>query len=167
MNRPTPVLVKGEETRVRTRSAVSGMFLTAGAAFALVGLADIALLWYPPHAGSVAWEYATVGRTLDALPMPTLGLLLVAYGVLRQSMPTRRGVAVASLMFGLWAVFGLFLAFLIFTSAPAVLSQSPPEAVEALRRSALRHGVQAILYPLAWTVIAVLIWKVRGPGTAE
>ena len=137
------------------------MLLVAGCAFALVGLADIALLWFPPRAGNVAWEYATVGRTLDTLPMPTLGLLLIAYGVLRQPRPTRRGIALVSAVFGLWGLFGLFLAFLIFTAAPAVLSQTPPGAVEAMRRAALRHGVQAVLYPLAWITIAVMVWRSR------
>jgi hypothetical protein len=142
------------------------MLLVAGSAFALVGLADIFLLWFPPNPGSVTWEYATVGRTLDSLPMPMLGLLFLAYGVLRAPQPTRHGVTFVSAIFVICGLLGVFLAFLIFTSAPAIIAQTPPEAEGAVRRAAVRHGVQAVLYPLAWFVIAVIVRRSRGAEAA-
>ena len=150
--------------RIHTRSVVSGMFLIAGCAFALVGFADMALLWLPANPGNVAWEYATVGRTLDSLPLSSLGLVLIGYGVLRAARPTRNKVFFVSAIFFLFSLFTVFLGFLIFTSAPAVISQTPPEAADAVRRSATRHGVQAVIYPLAWFAIAITVWRARNAG---
>lgn len=160
----SPRLVGGQEggsETVSTRLAVSRMLLVTGCAFAFVGFADLVLLWFPPHPGNVAWEYATVGRTLDSMPMPTLGLLLIGYGVLRRPRPTRTGVALVAAIFLVLAVMCAFFAFLVFTAAPAVLSQASPEAAEAVRRAATRHGVQGIVYPLAWLAVAAIVWKAR------
>jgi hypothetical protein len=137
------------------------MLLIGGATFALIGFTDLVLLWFPANPGNVAWEYATVGRTLDAMPLSALGLLLVGYGVLRVAQPTRNGILFVSAIFFLFALFNAYLAFLILTSAPAVISQTPPEAIDAVRRAATRHGVQAVIYPIAWFVIGVTVWKAR------
>ncbi|MFV1988054.1 MAG: hypothetical protein ACC682_12295 [Gemmatimonadota bacterium] len=163
MNEKESVVVGAGEGagRIRTRLVVARMLLIAGCAFALVGFADMALLWLPANPGNVAWEYATVGRTLDSLPLSSLGLLLIAYGVLRDARPTRNGVLFVSAIFILFALFTAFLAFLILTSAPAVISQTPPEAADAVRRSATRHGVQGVIYPLAWFAIAIIVWRAR------
>lgn len=150
----------------RTRGAVARMFLVAGCAFTFVGLSDLALLWLPPQVGNVAWEYATVGRTLDSMPMPTLGLLLIGFGVLRAPHPTRRGVTLVAAIFFVFGVLSAILAFLLFTSAPAVISQTPAEAADAVRRAATRHGVQSVVYPLAWFAIASIVWKAKAPGTS-
>lgn len=163
MTSSTP-LVGGEGSvpaTVRTRESVARLLLIAGATFALVGIADMALLWLPLRPGSVAWEYATVGRTLDSMPMPALGLVLIGYGVLRAPRPTVNGVRLVAAIFLVLALLSGFLSFLLLTSAPAVLTQTPPEAVEAVRRAAIRHGVQSILYPLAWFSIAVVVWRTR------
>lgn len=146
---------------LRTRATVSRMLLIGGATFALIGFTDMALLWLPASPGNVAWEYATVGRTLDSVPMSALGLLLLGYGVLRVTQPTRNGVLFVSLIFLLYGVFSSFLAFLIFTSAPAVISQTPPEALDAVRRAATRHGVQAVIYPISWFAIGITVWRAR------
>lgn len=164
MNGPTTPLVGPDGTgrpAVRTRDAVARLILIAGSTFALVGLADMALLWLPARPGNVAWEYATVGRTLDSMPMPALGLVLIGYGVLRASRPTVNGVRLVAAVFLVFGLLSLFLAFLFLTSAPAVLSQTPPEASDAVRRAATRHGVQSILYPLAWFAIAIVVWRAR------
>ena len=166
MSRSAPLLVDGDSSvPIRTRAAAAGMMLVAGSTFALVGFADISLLWIPLNRASVAWEYATVGRTLDSLPMPLLGLLLLAYGVLRAPRPTRRGVAFVTMIFTLFGLLTLFMAFLIFTSAPAVISQAGVEAELAVRRAAVRHGVQGILYPFACFAIAVIVWRSRATET--
>jgi hypothetical protein len=161
---PSVPLVGREEARppaVRTRHAAARLVLIAGSAFALVGIADLALLWLPARAGNVAWEYATVGRTLDSMPMVALGLVLIGYGVLRASRPTVNGVRLVAAVFFVFGLLCAFLAFLLLTSAPAVLSRTPPDAIEAMRRAATRHSLQSILYPLAWFAIAIVVWRAR------
>jgi len=154
-----PSIVGGEGETLRTRGAVARMFLVAGCAFTFVGLTDLILLWFPPQPGNVAWEYATVGQTLDSMPMPTLGLLLIGYGVLRSPHPTRRSVRLVAAIFLALGVLTTIFAFLLFTSAPAVISQAPAEAAQAIRRAATRQGVQSVVYPLAWFAIATIVWK--------
>jgi len=160
-------MVGGGDDRgmLRTRGVVARMFLVAGCAFTFVGLADLALLWFPPQVGNVAWEYATVGQTLDSMPMPTLGLLLIGYGVLRAPHPTPRSVTLVAATFLVLGVLSAILAFLLFTSAPAVIAQAPAEATQVVRRAATRQGVQSVVYPLAWFVIATIVWKANASAS--
>jgi len=160
-----PVAIEPEERRLpHTRGVVARMFLVAGCTFTFVGLADLALLWFPPQPGNVAWEYATVGQTMDSMPMPTLGMLLVAYGLLRAAHPSRRSIVLMAAIFFALGVLSSIFALVLFTSAPAVLSQTPPDAVDAVRRAATRQGVQSVAYPLAWFAIASILWKANAMG---
>lgn len=130
-----------------------------GAAFLIVGLVDLGLLWIPVRMDSVAWEFATIGRTLDGLPMPALGIVLVAYGASRHprlGLRSLRGFAGA---FAFLALVLAVLAGLFATLAPAVLSQTPIEALEGVRRGVIRHAVQALVYPLAFLSLALILWR--------
>jgi len=159
--RPVVVGSDGGVAGVGTRGPVSRMFLVAGCAFALVGALDLLLLWTPLRLANLAWEYATVTRTFDAIPMPALGLLLIAFGSLRQgAVPKRRIRTVAAAFFAL-GILCICLGLLVLTSVPAVLSQTPLEAAEAVRRAAARHLSQAVIYPIAWITIAVGLWRAR------
>lgn len=146
---------------VGTRGPVSRMFIVAGSAFALVGTLDLLLLWMPVRLDNLAWEYATVARTFDAIPMPVLGLLLIAFGSLRQGKVARRRIRLVAAAFFALGILSAALGLLLLTSVPAVLSQTPPEAAEAARRAAARHATQAVVYPVAWLAVAVGLWKAR------
>lgn len=163
MSARAPVIGGDEaaEVLMSTRAVAARMLIVAGAAFSIVGFADLVLLWIPAQPDSLAWEYATVGRTLDMLPMPSLGLLLLAYGVLRSPGVTKRHVLLTSGTFWVFGLLCAFMAFLLFTAAPAVISQSPAGAADAVRRAATRHGVQSLLYPLAWMAIGWIISQAR------
>lgn len=143
------------------------MFIVAGAAFALTGTLDLLLLWMPVRLDSLAWEYATVGRTFDAIPMPALGLLLVAFGSLRQGRVPRRRIRIVAAAFFTLGVLSVGLGLLLLTSVPAVLSQTPVEAAEPARRAAARHVSQAVIYPVAWLAIAWGLWKARALESAS
>jgi hypothetical protein len=141
------------------RSATSLVLVFLGAAFALVGLTDLLLLWFPLGFGNPAWEYATLGRTFDALPMPTLGLGLVAYGLGHSPRFHRDGLKVTAAVFAALALIILAMTLLFVTVAPVVISNTPAEAAAGVKRSAVRHGVQAVVYPIAFWAIAYLLWK--------
>lgn len=155
------VLVAAEtrSSREPDRPAAQRIIQVVGWAFLLVGAVDLALLWVPARLGSVAWEFATVGRTLDAFPMPALGFALIAFAAASapRGRPARlRGIAVG---FAVLAIGLLLLAALLATSAPAVLSQTPEAAQVAVRRAILRHGAQAVAYPTAFAVLAIYLWR--------
>lgn len=159
--RPIVVGASEDPTDVGTRAPVSRMLVVAGSAFALVGTLDLLLLWMPVRLDSLAWEYATVARTFDAIPMPVLGLLLIAFGSLRQGRVPRRRIRLVAATFFALGILSVALGLLLLTSIPAVLSQTPPEAAEAARRAAARHVTQAVIYPVAWLAVAVGLWKAR------
>ena len=155
------VVVRGDTRRKREvgHSATSGMLAVLGLAFAVVGLVDIVLLWIPLRFGSVAWEAATVGSTLDGLPMPALGLGLFAFGVVRHPRVGVRWSRVVAIVFFVLTALLVLLTFLYGTAAPAVLDQTPTGAASGLLRATARHGVAAVTYTLAFGVIGVLLWR--------
>lgn len=136
--------------------------ILVGGAFLLVGLADLVPLWIPPRFDSVGWEFATVGRTLDGLPMPLLGLVLVTYGLLRRPGMGDRALPGLAAVHGVAALALLALGLLLLTVAPAVIAVTPPESLDALRRSLVRHGMQAVAYPIVLVTAAILFWRAAG-----
>jgi hypothetical protein len=143
----------------RLRAAAAQIPILLGVAFLTVGLVDLVLLWIPVRMDSVAWEFATVGRTLDGLPMPALGIGLLAYGASRHPRLGLRSLRGFAVMFGFLALVLAVLAGLFATLAPAVLSQTPVEALEGARRGVIRHAVQAAVYPLAFFGLALILWR--------
>lgn len=142
------------------RLIVSAWLLaTLGTAFALVGLVDLTLLWIPTRFQSVAWEFATIGRTFDGLPLTVLGLGLVAYG---GSLHPRMGdgwIRSFAVLFGLITLILAFLSILLATAVPAVLRETPAETVEGVRQALVRSGVQAVVYPLAFGILTAVFWR--------
>ncbi|MFQ5688816.1 MAG: hypothetical protein ACE5HQ_00905 [Gemmatimonadota bacterium] len=162
------VLISQPERSSRRRPSddqalLSSVLAWLGAAFLIVGLTDLLLLWIPVHFESVAWEFATVGRSLDGLPMVALGAGLLAYGggwwhaenTLRSLVPSLGFLVLALLLVG--------LAVLFATSAPAVLKSTPSEAIEGARRATIRHAVQAVTYPAVFAVISAVLWRAARP----
>lgn len=161
---PSPVIVGGQrrphggEDR-RARGAVLAIL---GFAFLLVGLVDLVLLWFPAHFDSLSWEFATVGRTLDGLPLSALGLGLLAYGGTRNHGSGARRFRTLSAGFALATVLVVGLGILFATALPAVLEQTGAEVLEGVHRAAVRHGAQAIIYPICFALIASVLWKAGG-----
>ena len=144
-----------------SRSTAYTIVMVVGLAFFVVGLVDLVLLWIPVRFQSAAWEFATVGRTLDAVPMPALGLTLVVFGSLRHSLARLSWWRSAAALFTCGTVLFCALAILFATSAPAILAETPPEAMAGIRRAAIRHGVQAAVYPVCFAIASAFLWKSR------
>lgn len=158
--RTTRVLVSRERARKAAgRVSAARVLIILGWSFILVGVVDLALLWIPLRLESVAWEFATVGRTLDALPMPALGLGLLAYGSSRHPGVGSGRLRALAIVFGALALLLVALSALLLTAVPAVLGQTPSEALAGARRAAIRHGAQAIVYPLAFAAAAFALWR--------
>lgn len=154
----TRVLVR-ESPRSELGGSRGALLALLGGAFLLVGLVDLTLLWIPANLESVTWEFATIGRTLDGFPMSALGLGLLAYGTMRGPRVPRGRLRVFGFAFGAVAALLALLAVLYLTAMPTVLQQADLEAGEGLRRAAVRHGVQSVVYPLAFALIATVLWR--------
>lgn len=90
-----------------------------GAVFVVLGIADIALGWYPAAFGNSEWEFGTISGSLNALTIPVMGLyLLAASAIARGDVVSGRvlGVVMAVL-----AVSLLVGGFIYVTVAPIAL----------------------------------------------
>jgi hypothetical protein len=130
-----------------------------GTAFFLVGLTDLVLLWFPVRFESPAWEFATVGRTLDSLPMAALGLTLAVFGVLKNPRASRSWLRPAAVAFSAATLLVCVLAILFATSAPAVLTATPAEAIGGIERAVIRHSIQAVTYPVCLGICSAFLWR--------
>jgi hypothetical protein len=91
-----------------------------GLVFLVVGLTDIFLAWYPPSFGSPQWEFATISRTYDFLPLPTMGLALTLGGAIAAG---RRWLVIAASVILIVLGLGILAAdFLYATNIPIALS---------------------------------------------
>ena len=146
--------------RVRDGERVAHRMLGwLGAAFLLVGLVDLALLWYPLDFGNAAWEFATLGRTLDSVPMAGLGLGLVTFAVLKSSGRRGRTVRVLGAVFLITAVVFVLMGALLATAVPEVVRQTGPESMLGLNRAVVRHAAEAVCYTAVFGWVGFRIWR--------
>lgn len=130
----------------------------AAFAFAVVGGADVVLAWYPPAVGNPEWEFGTVSQTLDALPLLSLGVvLLVGSGVVRgQRWLVRTGAVILSLM----ALAVVAADVLYAMSVPIALNSVPENVIRTgLKKAIVKATIQGVTYPVIYTIVAVLAFR--------
>jgi uncharacterized membrane protein YidH (DUF202 family) len=141
------------------KATEGSLFVTIGAALALVGLVDLGLLWFPMQLGTAGWEFAAVSRTFTNAPMTMMGLVLVAVGLVRRGTGAVMMRRVA-MLFALLSFVLVAMGMLFGLAAPAVLSQASGEAaVSALKRAMLKNGVEIVVYPITLLVLAAVLWN--------
>jgi len=151
------------DTAPRPDVTAGNLFVAIGSGLAVVGLVDIGLLWFPMQGGSPGWEFAAVSRTFTNAPMTLVGLVLIAFGLVRRGTRPEviRGAAVA---FAALAFILVAIGMLFAMAAPAVLFQTTTGvATEALKRAIVKNGVEIVVYPTVLVGIAVILWR----GVAE
>lgn len=150
---------RGGGLRYRDHEATSaGLFVAVGAGLALMGLIDLAILWTPVRFGIPAWEFATISRTFTNVPMTTVGLVLVVFGLVRRQVSPGwiRGAAV---VFGVMAVILIVLALVYATAIPSVTRQVTQEASDGLTRAIVKNGAEILVYPTVLVALAVVLWR--------
>ena len=133
-----------------------------GALFVILGLADIALGWYPAAFGNSEWEFGTISGSLNALTIPVMGLyLLVASAIARGDRTLGRILAV---LLALMALGLLLLAFVYVTVVPVALKAVAGNDLVALGMK--KAVVKAMLLGVAYVWLVVLAahraWRIRG-----
>lgn len=152
-------------------SALAPLLLAAGFALAVAGWVDVGLFYYPSHFGSPDWEFGTIAQTLDAMPLPTLGLALVAIGIRVRggALVWTRGMAV---VLGIVALLCLAALVLFALDIPLALkamqhtatqANSPPAAIvsSGLKRGMAKVIVFSVCYTAAYAWMSVSMWRVR------
>ncbi|HEX5829438.1 MAG TPA: hypothetical protein VFY16_00565 [Gemmatimonadaceae bacterium] len=102
-----------------------------GVAFTVVGFTDVALAWYPMAVGNPEWEFGTVSATLNGMPVPALGLTLMAASALQAG---RRWQA---LLAGVVAV----VLALVLTGCALLFALNIPAALNAVQQPFIRVGL--------------------------
>jgi hypothetical protein len=146
------------------------LLIVAGLLLALVGAVAVALFYASPQFGSPEWEFGTIAQTFDALPLPTLGLVLLALGVRARggSVVWTRSVAVAMAIVAVLCVAAVLLFALdipiILRAAQRVGGGDDPQrfaaAAAGLKRGVVKVAVLALCYGTAYAWMARIMWRV-------
>jgi len=162
----SPVLMSREKRRsreslaFRDREATSALLLLMlGAAFLVIGLADLALLWMPLAIGNPVWEFGTVSGTFDNMPISALGITLLTFGLLRHPGTSAVWLRLASLVFGAATLILVTLGLIYALATPAVLNQAAPETLVALRGTIVKNVVEVVAYVLAFGLMTIVTWR--------
>jgi len=149
--------------RVRRPELLASWILSLfGISFVVVGMTDLTLLWIPTQFGSATWEFGTLSRTFDSLPMTGLGFGLLAFGTVYRGRIGAEWVRGIAVLFGLAALLLIALGLLYATAVPTVIQQTPPEALSAINRAVVKNIVEIVTYPLVLLWVGIVVW--RGVG---
>jgi len=152
--------------------AVAPLLLVVGLVLTIAGVVDVGLFYWPLRFGDSEWEFGVIAQTFDALPLPTMGLALVAVGLwARGGKPSwRLAVAtiflvVAALLAALSVVFLLDVPLALNALARGAASARQrgitpnPVVVSGLHRGIAKAAVFAALYVAAYSTTGVWMWR--------
>jgi len=125
-----------------------------GLAFFVIGALDLAMGWIPARFGNPEWEFGTVSRTFDNLPITALGLtMLLASAAARGIDWALRATGLLALLLALFLFVGLVVYALDIPLAFRAVGAS--EARSGLKRAVLKALVQGMLYPIVLAAIGI------------
>lgn len=129
-----------------------------GIAFSVVGLLDLALVWYPPDFGNPEFEFGSVTAVMNNLPIVALGLTMwIGSAAARGKKGSVRLVAAVMMLVAVIILAGLVL---FLTDVPLALqSDVKPLVLTGIKKSILKTLVQSLVYPLVLTFVAVRAWR--------
>jgi hypothetical protein len=127
----------------------------AGWAFLAIGLLDVGLAWIPLNLGSVEWEFGTITRSFDSLPLPFLGTaLIMGSGLARGKLWWGRVAVTVLVVLAVWIV---VCAVLYGLNIPVALrSVQQPIVLLGIKKAIVRTGLQMGLYLVAISGMAWL-----------
>jgi hypothetical protein len=115
-----------------------------GLMLGIVGLSDVALVFYPARWGDPGWEFAAIGMALSTFPLLIVGIAaMLAAAVARGKRTTARIVAATSIALALLILGG----FGIFQSTiPVALRVAPPELMPGIQKSIVRTAIMSLAF---------------------
>ncbi len=142
-----------------------GVLRALGATLALVGALDLGLLWYPAQWGSPEFEFATISRFADGLPVISMGLALLVVSALAAE--SRRASWVACGLVGAMALLVAVLGLVFLLDVPIALRANLDPTV----RLGVKKVIVKTLLELGiwWLLMAFLAFKAyrAAKATAE
>ena len=132
----------------------------AGVLFLAVGGIDALLVWYPLDFGSPEWEFGSVTAALNGLPVPVIGLVLIAVSALqRGNLVLARAAGGAMMLLCLACLGG---AVLYGTNVPIALNAvttDVPTARIGLQKSIVKSIVQLVFFPGGLFLMSLYTFK--------
>jgi len=151
---------------------VAPVLLAVGIVLTIAGLVDVGLFYWPLRFGDAEWEFGTIAQSLDAMPLPTLGLALVAIALWARGGKPIWCRLMAFVFLGAAAVL-LLLSVIFLLDVPVALKALARVAANAKQRglvpnpalaSGLHRGMAkavlfAAVYVIGYTTIGVALWR--------
>ena len=126
-------------------------------ALAIVGVADVALVWYPLDVGNPQWEFTTITRTFNGLALATIGiggLVALAIG------SRRRGLTgVLSLVSTLATLAIVAAGALYLLAIPVALGAAPAALAESLALAIGKTLLYIVVYLAVYGFLTVYGWR--------
>lgn len=151
---------------------VAPILLAVGVVLTIAGLVDVGLFYWPLRFGDSEWEFGIIAQTFDAMPLPTIGLALVAIGLW-----ARGGRALwcrlMAIVFLLVAVKLAVLSVIFLLDVPVALkalarlaataqqrgATPNPAVASGLHRAIAKAAVFAATYVIGYATIGVSMWR--------
>jgi hypothetical protein len=152
--------------------AVAPVLLAVGVVLTIAGLVDVGLFYWPLRFGDAEWEFGIIAQTFDTMPLPTLGLALVAIGLWARGGRPLWSRAMA-IIFLLVAVLLAILSVIFLLDVPVALKALARAVATAKQRGAtpnpvvssgLHRGIAkaalfAATYVVGYATMAVALWR--------
>jgi hypothetical protein len=129
-----------------------------GVVFYRIGSADQLLAFVPLTFGTPEWEFGTISKCLDSMPLPALGLtLFMASGM---AVGSRWRIRIGSVLLILSALVILGLLVIYATNVPLALKAVTEPVVRlGLKKAIVKSIGQGIGYPIVFLVMAFMAFK--------
>lgn len=129
----------------------------AGIVFAVVGWIDVVLLWVPMRIGAAQWEFATTSGTFDALPLGTIGILilslrLIADGGRGGRLATGAVAATIALLLA-----GVFVVFMLSFVTGYGATEGDTRII--LLRAGIKTSLYAVAYVVLYSAVALSLFR--------
>lgn len=151
----TPRIIVGEEERSgkTLKPVVPFEIITVlGCALVCVGGLDLVLLWVPFRFGVAEWEFGTVSRFLDGLPVLTVGLaILLVSGALNARAWLLWVTGIVSVLVWVAVLVGTVVYAL---DIPLALKATDPGLLLGLKKGVAKTLGEAAVYGVAYLVFA-------------
>jgi hypothetical protein len=141
-----------------TEVAIWRLTFGLGLLLVIVGGIEVVSLWMPPNLAIPAWRVRTAGAFFDTFPQFGLGVVLLLAAAVALGWPgTIRTLATVCILLALalWAVAALYVSAL-----PTVVNGvMDPGMRTQITKATLKTVLQALFYPAAFIILAVLSWR--------
>jgi len=142
-----------------TESRLAQLAVAVGLGLAAIGLADLTLLWIRPQFGSPEWEFGTISATLEGLTLPTIGLSLIAAGLI--TFGSRRAAFVVAILCMIAALLVVLAGALFSLTVPVAWKGTPMALKRAMKIAVAKDAALVVIY---FALFVVLSWTAFAEG---